>query len=290
MGKFIYVAGLFICFVVSGGMIMTHSLAQIVQKEHQEYQEVTETKTTEQWMPRQSKTEKEATEQKTTEQWKMQSEDEMTAQVQPQQETTENTIREKNVFCRVDKDYLTDALFIGDSRTEGLMEYGGVSGATFFATAGMSVFKLDKQKLSIMGVGNVTLSELLQKKHFEKIYLMLGINEAGYPWDSIIEQYTNVVEEIEQAQPDATIFLCANLHVTKKKSEEEKYINNTTINRINEMIADVAREKNMYYIDVNECFDDAEGNLEQDLSSDNVHIYGKYYKKWIDWICTKGVT
>ena len=36
-------------------------------------------------------------------------------------------------------DYFSGSLFIGDSRTVGLMEYGGMDKADFFATTGMSV-------------------------------------------------------------------------------------------------------------------------------------------------------
>ena len=50
----------------------------------------------------------------------------------------------QNVFQKVDKSYLDDALFIGHSRTLGLMEYGGVSQASYFADSGMSVFNLEK--------------------------------------------------------------------------------------------------------------------------------------------------
>ena len=35
---------------------------------------------------------------------------------------------------------MNDALFIGDSRTVGLMEYSGISEADFFCSVGMSVF------------------------------------------------------------------------------------------------------------------------------------------------------
>ena len=36
---------------------------------------------------------------------------------------------------------------------------------------------------------------------------MLGLNELGYPYDSIVKQYGKLVEEIHNAQPSAKIFL-----------------------------------------------------------------------------------
>lgn len=75
---------------------------------------------------------------------------------------------------------LADALFIGDSRTVGIMEYAGIQDADFFCNVGMSVFSAQKVRVSVKSVGKVTLKELLSHKKYGKIYIMLGINELGY--------------------------------------------------------------------------------------------------------------
>ena len=203
------------------------------------------------------------------------------------EESKKENVTDKKAFKTVDSTYLDDALFIGDSRTVGIMEYGGVEKATFFASTGLSVFKLDNELVSVKNVGRTTFSDLIGRKKYGKIYLMLGINEAGYPFESIKNKYSEVVKMLTDRQPDATIYLCANLHVTKKN--EKELINNALINKINNMISDIATENNLYYIDVNEIFDDRNGNLNQSYSNDNVHILAKYYRDWIAWICTKGV-
>lgn len=45
-------------------------------------------------------------------------------------------------FTTADASYFNDALFIGDSRTMGLKEYGQMEGAEFFANTGMSVYNV----------------------------------------------------------------------------------------------------------------------------------------------------
>lgn len=42
------------------------------------------------------------------------------------------------------------------------------------------------------------LCEVLSRKNYGKIYLMLGINELGYPHASIEKQYREVVEKIRK--------------------------------------------------------------------------------------------
>ena len=83
---------------------------------------------------------------------------------------------------------MDDALFIGDSRTVGLMEYAGIDGADYFCTVGMSVYNIHKKPVSVPNVGKVTLTELLNSKKYGKIYIMLGINEVGYKFSSTVEK------------------------------------------------------------------------------------------------------
>ena len=222
-------------------------------------------------------TEKEGTEKEDSEKVKSEKED-SDAEQQPQK-----------VFQKVDKSYLNDALFIGDSRTLGLMEYGGVSQASYFADSGMSVFDLEKTTVPVAGYGKTDIRSLLKQKKFGKIYFMMGINEAGYPWKSLEKKYKETVAMIQDMQPDAQIFLCANLMMTEEKSGQSKAINNKVICKINAMIEKLASKNEMYYIDVNEIFTDKKGNLIETYSNDGVHVLGKYYRDWMDWICTKGV-
>ena len=116
---------------------------------------------------------------------------------------------------------MKDALFIGDSRTVGLMEYAGIDGADYFCTVGMSVFNIHKKPVSVPNVGKVTLTELLNSKKYGKIYIMLGINEVGYKFSNTIEKYSELIEFVKSKQSDAVIFIQANLHVTKSRSDSE---------------------------------------------------------------------
>lgn len=179
---------------------------------------------------------------------------------------------------------MDDALFIGDSRTVGLMEYAGIDGADYFCTVGMSVYNIHKNSVSVPNVGKVTLTELLNSKKYGKIYIMLGINEVGYKFSSTVEKYSELIEFIKDKQPNAVIFIQANLHVTKSRSDSDKVVNNIAINGLNAELAKLADGKSKFYLDVNILFDDKTGALSSDKSEDNTHLYAKYYKEWGEWI------
>lgn len=180
--------------------------------------------------------------------------------------------------------YFDDALFIGDSRTVGIAEYGGIKNATYFANTGMSVYNLAKTKVNIDGLGKVTLDELLASYKFGKVYILLGINEMGYDLDKTANKYRELVNKIHSSQSDAIIYIQANLHVTETKSKSSNTFSNTRIDTLNSKLLQIANNQNIFYIDINERFDDEKGNLPSNYSQDGVHIYAKYYKDWTNWI------
>lgn len=194
-----------------------------------------------------------------------------------------------SVFKKGDPTYFDDALFIGDSRTVGLSEYGTLKNADYFSNTGMSVYNLNKASDSIDGVGKISLEKLLSSKKYGKIYLMLGINELGYNFNSTVKKYGEWIEYFHEKQPDALIFIEANLHVTKERSDTDTLINNSNIDKFNSEIEKLADNKSVFYIDINEYFDDDKGNLPSEYTSDTTHVFAKYYSEWCDWLCTKTV-
>lgn len=200
----------------------------------------------------------------------------------------QETVTEERKFQTVGHEYFDDALLIGDSRMEGIKEYGGLDNADFFAHSGMSVFSIGEKRLMVHDT-KMSFAEVLENKQYGKVYLMIGVNELGYQFDMVEKKYAQRVETIKEKQPDAIIYLCANLHVTKEQSDKDAIYNNENVNRLNTMIQGLADGQRIFYIDVNEIFDDEYGCLSQEYSVDSFHVLGKYYVAWVDWLCTKAI-
>ena len=192
-------------------------------------------------------------------------------------------------FYHADVSYFDDALFIGDSRTVGLYEYGGLGNAEVFAHSGMSIYKVFNEEFELQSGEKVTLETALQTKQFGKIYIMLGINELGYDFDQTVERFNEAIALIRELQPDALIFIQANLHITNAKSEDSELFNNTNIDLFNQAVGELADGKNIFYLDVNPLYDDEEGSLSEEFTTDHAHILGKYYVDWVDFILQNAV-
>ena len=188
-----------------------------------------------------------------------------------------------------DAAYFDDALFIGDSRTVGIEEYGYFEQADFFADVSMSVYKVWNRKIAVTGKTKQKLEDILAQNSYGKVYVMLGINELGYDYEQNVKKYTELIDAIRVAQPEAVIYICANLHVTEKQSEADKYFNNDNINRFNQAIEALADGESCFYIDINPMFDDENGNLSTDYSSDEAHVKAQYYVAWCDWLMTQAI-
>ena len=201
-----------------------------------------------------------------------------TSSAESLQKATETSILESSNVS------MDNALFIGDSRTVGLMEYAEIENADFFCTVGMSVYNIHKKPVSVPNVGKVTLTELLKNKKYDKIYVMLGINEVGYKFSDTVDTYSGLLDLIQNSQPDSTIFIQANLHVTQSRSDSDRVVNNPAIDGLNFELSKLADGKNKFYLDANILFDDANGSLSADKTGDNAHLYAKYYVEWGKWI------
>lgn len=192
-------------------------------------------------------------------------------------------------FYHADVSYFDDALFIGDSRTVGLYEYGGLGNAEVFAHSGMSIYKVFNEEFELQSGEMTTLETALQTKKFGKVYIMLGINELGYDFAQTVERFSEAINLIRQLQPEALIFIQANLHITNKKSEESDLFNNTNINHFNQAVGELADGKQIFYLDVNPLYDDEEGGLSEEFTTDHAHILGKHYMEWVDFILQNAV-
>lgn len=207
----------------------------------------------------------------------------------------DNTRNEDNTsgtkdFETVKKSYFKDALFIGDSRTVGLMEYSGLSEPTFYANVGLNIFEIFDKEIAEVNGKKTTLDKALEKQKFSKIYIMLGINELGTGTsETFAKEYEAVIEKIQKLQPDAIIFIEAIMNVSKKKSDGDPIYNNHNIKERNEAIAPLADNKKVFYIDVNEVFIDKSGGIPENYTFDGIHLKAAYYKMWTDFLLKHGV-
>ena len=191
----------------------------------------------------------------------------------------------------VENSYFDDAVFIGDSRTEGFLLYSGLSNAISYTNQGLMVDTLFTKPVINMNGSKISVMDALRQTDFTKVYIMLGINETGWPYNSVfIQKYGKVVDEIKAINPEAIIYVQEILPVTDKVSQTHSYVKNEKINEYNALIRQMAKEKEIYYIDVGKSVANADGTLPEEAASDGIHLKKPYCDKWLEYLKTHTVT
>lgn len=192
------------------------------------------------------------------------------------------------VYMTVEDDYFADAVFIGDSRTVGMYEYGDLEEvATFYASKGLTIYKLfDANIVEIPGQQQkLTVEEALLNNEFKKIYLMVGINEMGTGTvETFTAKYKEAVDHLLELQPNAILYIQGILKVTTERSNKGDYIHNEGIVARNEALAQLADNRRIFYLDVNPYICDETGGLVASYTFDGVHLKAKYVEIWKNYL------
>ncbi|NLV50474.1 MAG: hypothetical protein GXY20_07265 [Clostridiales bacterium] len=187
----------------------------------------------------------------------------------------------------VDDVYFSGAVFLGDSRTQGFQVFSGLTTADIYAGKSLSVISIYTDKVISRGNGvYVTVMEALGSKVYDKVYIMLGINEIGLEYDYFHSLYADVIDSIIRRQPHADIYIQANLPVSEEKDKNGGSYNNTRVRAFNEELKELCSEKSVHYIDLYTAFANEDGNLCEGMSGDGIHLVRDACVIWLDYLKT----
>lgn len=185
----------------------------------------------------------------------------------------------------VEPSYFDDAVFIGDSLTMGLEKFSGFE-AEFMCVSGLNTTSIETAKLPNK---KTVLETIADMDHIGKVYIMLGTNEAGYnDSEAYIKRYGELIEAIRKEFPDVIIYLESILPVSKHTSDTTN-IKIDIITEYNEKLVKLAEDKQCYYVDCHSYFENPEGYLPSEISSDGIHLGPDKYRELAQYLCDHAV-
>ena len=187
----------------------------------------------------------------------------------------------------VDMDYFSDALFIGDSRTQGLELYSGIKGATFYDHTGLSIFGVNNPGLvTVNGRACSIVEAVEQGPQFGKVYIAFGMNELGYyNEENYLHTFGVFLDEVKAAQPDAVVYLQNLAPVDEAKCRaygQASCITNARVEAFNRLFAQLALEHQVVLVDVYGALTGDGGALPDDATSDGIHFKRPLYETWLN--------
>ena len=200
----------------------------------------------------------------------------------------------------VEDDWFSDAVFLGDSRSDGLRLYSGIRGADFLAYKSLMVFQVtgtggvDAKAIPKNGVGDKkTALAWLEEKQYGKVYVMFGINELGYGDDQAFQDaFALLIDEIRVRQPEAVIYIQSLIPVEPEKAHQMNpavWLNNENVANYNEILRRVCADKRAVYVDVQSVMADDSGTLPAEGTTDGIHFTRSWYEKWYGYLKTHTV-
>ena len=189
-----------------------------------------------------------------------------------------------------DESYFDDAIFIGDSLTDGLAAYELLPREQVLADTGINPQTILTRECIGEEGAEQTVVEAAADLDPAKIYIMLGSNGVAFlNFDDIIGWYGELIDALQADHPDAEIYVQSILPVTADKHLEQELLTNERITELNGMIAEMAAEKGCFYLNVSEAVADENGCLPDELSADGMHFGVSTYRVWLDYLLTHTV-
>lgn len=187
--------------------------------------------------------------------------------------------------------YFDDAVFVGDSRTEGLFLYSEIAqktNAVAYAWRGFTTNDIiNNKKFKIDGKYLTGIQALESNKNFSKVYIMLGVNELSPGGaDEFIERYDQIVSCALKANPHARIVIQSIIPLAKWKSQESDYVNNQNTADFNAALFNYAEKNGYIWLDVGSVLSDGQGNLKSVYDcGDGIHLTDEACDVWLDYLC-----
>lgn len=188
----------------------------------------------------------------------------------------------------VEDTYFDGAIFLGDSRTEGLFLYSGLKTGHAYTAVGATVESVfTKKNYQTESGEKVPLLDAMAGQECDKVYIMLGINELGWSkTETFRKQYAKLIDRIREDHPEAKIALQSIPPVSAKQEAKKTYVNNARILVYNEVIRALAEEKACYFLDVAACLTGEGGVLPVAQTTDGIHFNKAGCKTWLGYLRT----
>lgn len=198
-------------------------------------------------------------------------------------EITENP--EENPVPEYMEDF-SDAVFVGDSRTQAFMIGTGLGSSHFYCEKGINVSTAMTDDVFTLSDGTKgNLRDALSQQQFQRVYVMFGANELGWPDPQEFgAKYTEVIRSIQELQPQAKIYVQSILPVSEARSSKGDYVNNVQIATFNEVIFQMTIDTGTVYLAVGSALANDVGCLPEEASVDGVHPNKEYCMAWLEFL------
>ncbi len=177
--------------------------------------------------------------------------------------------------------YFNETVFIGDSRTKGLILLSDIKPNYDFSASGLNVGSLNSKAYIRMEdeetneLHEYTVFEALQREsgNYNAVYIATGLNELGWSPEGYMAAFDTFVKNV-RAVTDVPIYVQLVIPVTQRSSRTTLYgITNEKCFIFNRLIRDYVAKNELFMLDPLSLFTLEDGTLSNEYTDDGIHLH-----------------
>ncbi len=166
--------------------------------------------------------------------------------------------------------FYKDSAFAGNALAQTIGSYGILKDSDFYA--GVNIDLENVYKTTALG-STTSVVEQFKSKQFDKVFLSFGENEISQMSSTEFkEQYAELIDKIQEYQPNSRIYLIGIPPVTAQVSNSGGDLTVKKIMEFNKRIMSIAVDKEIYYIDSVDALGDNKDFLPNGVSYDGINL------------------
>lgn len=186
--------------------------------------------------------------------------------------------------------YLNHCIFLGDSRTVAMANYGYVAEDSTLAEVGLAHVNAINHTYTYSTGLQYTMSTYLETHRADVIYISYGVNGISFTEEEQYkEKYGELVDYVMDAAPDSKIVIQGIWPIREGYAMTEKFTN-ANIDYYNDFLLELAEEKGVYYLDSNEVLKDDYNMMKDEYNSgDGLHYNEAGYEEAVSYLLSHTV-
>lgn len=194
----------------------------------------------------------------------------------------------------IEESYYDDSLFAGDSRMGSLFLYGTHENAEVRYVTSLNLLMIDNMTLDeeelteeqIENEEEITLMDVLRETTKANVYLLFGINEIRNPnFDLFGEKLDEIVAMLRENNPAVDVYIILAYHPDEITNLPEPDLSEHLL-MLNTKLIEVAQKNHVYYLNLDDGLNDAEGTVIDEYTWDGLHFNVEGTHAFEDYLAT----
>ena len=170
------------------------------------------------------------------------------------------------------KGYLNRCVFLGDSRTVAMVNYGFINDDAALAQIGISHPSFANNTFMNNAGKEYTLKSYLSSHQAPVIYIALGVNGINDPSEEHYKKtFIELIDKVEGLAPNSNIVLMS-IGPVNDNGIYKKTVQNSWIEKYNSFLLETARDRHIFYLDIAEVLKGSDGQVKSEYNGgDGLH-------------------